>query len=71
MPQSVLNEKEVFLTRFIDAQKDPTHDISHMKALVFVRPTEENIKHIVSLVANGEFVEVYLCRIMFSFSLFR
>jgi hypothetical protein len=63
LPQSVLNDKEVFLTRYIDAKPDPKHDTTHMKALIFVRPTEANIQAIANLISKPDFSEVYLCKL--------
>jgi vacuolar protein sorting-associated protein 45 len=71
LSQSQILEKEVFLTRRLDQidQMGKKADHQHLKAVFFVRPTEENVRVISKMVAQPEFSEYYLCN-AFIFILF-
>jgi vacuolar protein sorting-associated protein 45 len=83
LTQSQILEKEVFLFRALEKQvqtmkeaRDGKYvagkeDHRHLKAIVVVRPTQDNVKLVCELVSNfgkpPEFEEFFLCKTIFSF----
>ncbi|XP_077250276.1 vacuolar protein sorting-associated protein 45 homolog isoform X1 [Tasmannia lanceolata] len=56
--QSELLQKEVFLVELVDSM--PKESMAHLKAVYFLRPTLENIKHLRSQLARPRFGEYHL-----------
>lgn len=61
--QSQILKKDVYLIEMIHKQsKEP---LLHLKAIYFVRPTQENLKAIKENIKNPRFSEFYLCNYLF------
>ncbi|KAJ0086006.1 hypothetical protein Patl1_08136 [Pistacia atlantica] len=58
--QTELLQKEVFLVELVDSISKSKESMSHLKAIYFLRPTSENIKHLRRQLANPRFGEYHL-----------
>ncbi|KAK4340913.1 hypothetical protein RND71_039414 [Anisodus tanguticus] len=58
--QSELLKKEVFLVELVDSISMSKESMSHLKAVYFLRPTSENIKHMRRQLAKPRFGEYHL-----------
>eukprot|EP01113_Clastostelium_recurvatum_P047604 TRINITY_DN851_c0_g1_i2.p1 TRINITY_DN851_c0_g1~~TRINITY_DN851_c0_g1_i2.p1 ORF type:complete len:556 (+),score=164.20 TRINITY_DN851_c0_g1_i2:96-1763(+) len=56
-PQSAILQKEVFLFEKIDQKRE---SMNHLKAIVFLRPTPENIAHLVAELRQPKYGEYHL-----------
>jgi hypothetical protein len=60
LSQSDILEKDVFLTEYIDVEK--RERMVHLKAIVFVRPTKQNIDLLCKELKKPHYGEYYLCK---------
>jgi vacuolar protein sorting-associated protein 45 len=57
--QSESNSKEVFLFQSLDAAKKD--EVTHLKAICFLRPTADNIKLLLDHLKEPRFSEYHIC----------
>lgn len=61
LSQTQLLEKEIFLMRTLDKNVDSKiEEHFHLKAIIFVRPSSENVREIVKLISEQTFCEFHL-----------
>lgn len=61
MNQSQILDKEVFLVKRLGASaSSKDQELSHLKAVVFCRPTHTNVNHISNMLKDPKFAEVHL-----------
>lgn len=60
--QSELLQKEVFLVEMVDSISMSKEPMSHLKAVYFLRPTSDNIRHMRHQLAKPRFGEYHLCK---------
>ena len=59
LSQSEILAKDVFLTELLDSEK--REKMSHLKAIVFVRPTATNITRLKKELREPHYGEYHLC----------
>ena len=57
--QTEILQKEVFLVEKL--QKAKRDKMQHMKAVVFVRPTQQNVMQLVDELRDPKYGEYYIC----------
>jgi hypothetical protein len=59
--QSTLTERDVFFTGLVCEKFHRLDDTIQMSGVIFVRPTAENVEHIVNLLLTRQFRQINIC----------
>lgn len=60
-----MNAREVYLVERLDHHNEVqgTETFQHLKAIVFIRPTQDNIHHIKQQLSSNKYKEYHFCKI--------
>ncbi len=59
--QSTLTERDVYFTGLVSENFHRVEDTAQMSGVIFVRPTKENVEHVVRVLQKKQFREIHLC----------